>query len=515
MEYDDIIVGAGSSGAVLAARLSENPSRSVLLLEAGPDYPTTDRMPDDLLYSFASMAAHDWGLVAEATPGREISYPRGKVVGGCSAINATIALRGSPQDFDGWVEAGNSEWSFEKVLPFYRKLENDQDFGGDFHGGNGPILIERTPKEAWQPLGHAFFDGCRAAGFAEVTDHNDPGSTGVGPTPRNRHERVRISTAIGYLDPVRHRLNFTIRSGANVHRVLVENNRAVGVEAKCGGVVQRIHGRRVTLSAGAINSPAVLMRSGIGPRLDLEALGIKCLVNLPGVGKNLIDHPMVFILAKPVQGVTHEPYVATPIIVRYSAGPSGEFNDMQLGAFIFFDESLIPGFMWQIPPPIVLFTPSLQRPRSRGYLRLTTADPDVPPEIHINFLNDPGDVRRMIEGCRIVWRVMHGPRLSPYIKEVIGLTQEIVDSDSVLADFIRNNCTTNFHPVATAKMGPDSDAMSVVDQYCRVRGIDGLRVVDASAMPNIVSANTNLTCIMIGERVAEWMREQEYAAGNV
>jgi choline dehydrogenase len=328
MQFDDIVVGAGSSGAVLAARLSEEPVRSVLLLEAGPDYPTIGQTPDDLLHSFASMAAHDWGLVAQATPGREIPYPRGKVAGGCSAINAMMALRGTPQDFDQWVEWGNDEWSFAKVLPFYRRLEYDRDYGGDFHGTSGPIQIERAPKETWQRLGHSFYEACRAAGFAEVTDHNHPASTGIGPTPRNRHERIRISTAIGYLDPARHRLNLIIRPQVNVHRVLVENGRATGVEAECGGALQRIHGRRITLSAGAINSPAILMRSGIGPRAELEARGIDCVIDHSGVGRNLIDHPMVFIAAKPISDLLHEPDVTMPVIVRYSATPPGEFNDM-------------------------------------------------------------------------------------------------------------------------------------------------------------------------------------------
>jgi len=409
MHFDDIVVGAGSSGAVLAARLSEDPARSVLLLEAGPDYPTIGQTPDDLLYSFASIAAHDWGLVAQATPGREIPYPRGKVAGGCSAINAMMALRGTPQDFDQWVEWGNDEWSFAKVLPFYRRLENDRDYGGDFHGTSGPIQIERTRKETWQRLGHAFYEACRAAGFAEVTDHNHPASTGIGPTPRNRHERIRISTAIGYLNPARHRLNLTIRPQVNVHRVLVENGRAIGVEAECGGVLQRIHGRRITLSARAINSPAILMRSGIGPSVELKAQGIDCVVDLMGVGRNLIDHPMVFIVAKPISDLQHEPDVTMPVIVRYSATPPGEFNDMQLGAFFFFDAALIPGYSWPVSPPIVLFAPTLQRPRSRGYLRLTAADPNVPPTIHTNFVNDPEDVRRMMEGVRISWRVTHDP----------------------------------------------------------------------------------------------------------
>jgi choline dehydrogenase-like flavoprotein len=216
------------------------------------------------------------------------SPDRAKVTGGCSAVNATVALR----DFDEWAEWGNDEWSFAKILPFYRKLENDRDYGdADFHGTSGPILIKRATKETWQPLGRAFSEACGAVGFADVIDHNDPASTGIGPIPRNRHDRVRISTAIGYLASARHRLNLTIRPDVNVHHVLVEGDCAIGIEAECGSVVQNIRRRRITLSAGAINSPAILMRSGIGPRTELEELGIRTVADLSGVGRNLIDHP--------------------------------------------------------------------------------------------------------------------------------------------------------------------------------------------------------------------------------
>ena len=229
MEYDDIIVGAGSAGAALAARLSEDPKRNVLLLEAGPDYSAVEQTPADLLNTWISAGPHDWGLVANATPAREIAYPRGKVTGGSSAVNGHIALRGTPGDFDEWAAWGNGEWSFEKVLPFHRKLEDDRDARGDFHGLGGPIWIERPRPENWQPLNHAFFDAARAAGYAEVLDHNDPESTGIGPWPRNRRDGVRISTAIGYLAPARHRLNLTIRSGVHAHRVIIENGRSARV----------------------------------------------------------------------------------------------------------------------------------------------------------------------------------------------------------------------------------------------------------------------------------------------
>jgi choline dehydrogenase len=509
MDYDDIVVGAGSSGATLAARLSEDPRRSVLLLEAGPDYATVEQSPDDLLRTWISAGPHDWGLLAKATADREIAYPRGKVTGGSSAVNGHIALRGTPEDFDEWAAWGNSEWSFAKVLPFYRKLENDRDEQGDFHGSNGPIWIERPRREAWQPLNRAFHDACRELGYADVRDHNDPRSTGVGPWPRNRRDGIRISTAIGYLNPARHRVNLTIRPFCNTHRVIVERGRAVGVEVECGGLIQTIRARRVTLSAGAINSPVILMRSGIGPRDELTALGIESVVDLPGVGRNLIDHVLVPVVAIPKPGVRHDPQDTNPIGIRYTASGSDEFNDMQMYILNFFDKSLWVGSELDLPMPSFAITPGLQRPRARGRVSLRSADPNAPAVIDLNYLADPEDVRRMVEGVRIAWRLMHSAPLAPYLQDFVTMTPEIIASDDATADFVRNNCGTIYHPTTTAKMGPPSDPTTVVDQNFRVRGVAGLRVVDASVMANIVRANTNLTCIMLGERAAEWMRADD------
>ena len=297
MRYDDIIVGAGSSGAVVAARLSEDPNRSILLLEAGPDYRTIEETPHDLLRTMVSLANHDWGWTAWATPQRKIAFNRGKVTGGCSAVNASIAIRGAPADFDEWAALGNDEWNFAKVLPFYRKLEHDADFGGDVHGKGGPIWIERSKRSNWHPTVSAFHASCRAMGFADSPDFNDPESTGIGPCARNLREGIRVSTAIGYLAPARNRLNLTIRGGCLAKRVVIENGRAIGVEVEAGGETQHVYGKRITLSAGAIASPAILMRSGIGPRAELERQGIGTVVDAPGVGANLIDHPRVVTMA--------------------------------------------------------------------------------------------------------------------------------------------------------------------------------------------------------------------------
>jgi choline dehydrogenase len=251
------------------------------------------------------------------------------------------------------------------------------------------------------------------------------------------------------------------------------------------------------------------MRSGIGPRDELAALGISCQVNLPGVGRNLIDHLMVFVVATPLAGITHNPQVTNPVGIRYTATGSDEFNDMQMYVFELFDSSLAPGVALDLPVPSVSVVPGLQRPRSRGRLRLRSADPDIPPTIDLNYLDDPEDLRRIADGVRIAWRLMHDGHFAPMLREIVNLTAEVVNSDSALEAFVRDNCTTIFHPVGTARMGPENDPMAVVDQYCRVRGVAGLCVVDASVMPNIVRANTNVTCMMIGERVAEWMRTQD------
>ncbi len=505
--YDDLIVGAGSSGAALAARLSEDAARRVLLLEAGPDYPTIDATPQDLSDStWISVVRHDWGFKADAIKGREIEFPRGKVTGGSSAVNAAIALRGVPADYDEWAGLGNAEWGWAKLLPYFTKLEDDQDEGGPLHGRGGPIPVRRWKPAELVPLQRACLDAGPALGFAAVKDHNHPEATGIGPWPMNQRGGMRISTAIAYLLTARRRPNLTIRPDCLVSRVILEGSRAVGVELAGGAEVVR--GQRITLSAGAIASPAILLRSGIGPRADLEALGIASAVDLPGVGANLIDHPLASVALVPRPGVCHPAQPVVQIGIRFTSLGSPEWNDMQLVMISQADLTQIPAAMALVGAPMIFAVGvALQRPRSRGRVSLTSPDPRAQPRIELNYLDHPDDMRRMVEGLRLAWRAAQWPAIARHAERVAILTEEMVVSDEFLQGYLQMAVTTIYHPVGTARMGPDGDAGAVVDQRGHVRGVDGLLVVDASIMPNIPRANTNLTCIMIGERAADWMRE--------
>lgn len=522
-EFDYVIVGAGSAGCVLANRLSADGKHSVLLLEAGPkDSNLWIHVPLGYGKLFKEKTVN-WMYQTEPEPGlngRQVFQPRGKVLGGSSSINGLLYVRGQHEDYDRWRQHGNTGWGYDDVLPYFRKAEDQQRGANEFHGAGGPLPVSDMLHA--DPLSGAFIKAAVEAGIPDNPDFNGATQEGAGWFQTTTRNGRRASTAMAYLRPARGRSNLHVETAALAQRILFDGRRAAGVEYRQNGALRTARARKeILVSSGAYNSPQLLQLSGVGPAELLKSHGINVVLDAPGVGNDLQDHMQVRIVMRCAQPITLNDILNHPLRrimagARYAAFRKGPLTIAAgtSGAFFKTDPRLAsPDVQIHFLPfstdkmgeklhPYSAFSASVcqVRPESRGSLRIKSADPMAAPEIRINYLATETDRTVNVEGLKILRKILAAPALKPFVVEESEPGAKVVSDEDLLA-FCRLRGSTVYHPTSTCRMG--NDPLAVVDQRLRLRGIEGLRVVDASVMPDLVSGNTNAPVIMIAEKASD------------
>jgi choline dehydrogenase len=529
--FDYVIVGAGAAGSILAARLTEDPETTVCVLEAGP--PDTNpfiHIPAGFIKALVNPDI-TWQFSTEPTEntaGRRVKTVQGRTLGGGSSINGMIYNRGQPGDQDSWAQRGNRGWGYADCLPYYKRSEKRLGFGEERRGRDGGVPI--TDMDWFNPVSEAFIAGCVAAGIPRNPDYNNGNQAGVGYFQRAIHRGRRVSAARGFLHPAMARKTLDVRTNARACGIVLEGKRAVGVRYlnQRGGAAREVRARReVIISAGTANTARLLQVSGIGPGWLLQKLGVPMLHELRGVGENFRDHYATRVVMRAKPGVTTLNELARGVklagqVARWAMGRPSILATVPSHVYVFWKSfegldqpdlqcvftpgSYAEGKVYVLDDyPGVTAGAWQHRPESIGWVRAKTADVFDDPEIQPNYLSDPMDRRVHLGGIRLIRRLLNTPELSPFL-EAETLPGPHIDSDDELMDFARRNGSTTYHLIGTARMGPNTDPTAVVDDRLRVHGLEGLRVVDASVMPNMTSANTYATTMMIAEKASDFIR---------
>lgn len=517
--FDVVVVGAGSAGCILAARLSEDAHCRVLLVETGPDYPDLATLPSDLKYCFSTgilspnalqggklasrpiAEIHDWQYTGAATALHpEVPLPRGRATGGSSAINGAVWLRGPADDYDAWAAAGNAGWSYADLLPIFRRMENDPGGSEELHGRSGPVPIRRFSPDEWLRPHAAFREAAIECGHVGRPGVNGSPEVGVSSVPFNNPNDIRQSSALTYLNPARTRPNLMIASGSSVTKVIMDGARAVGVEMRnASGESSQVAGRKVVLCAGAIASPQLLMLSGIGPADELTRHGIEVRRSAEGVGRNLQDHPvapLTWQLRAGFQVGPKDPRYQMVVLAR-SPEARGAVHDVWIVNAVVHD--------------VLSMYAGVDLAESTGRIRLTSSDPSAYPLIDLNYFSNEVDLARMRFVVEASLDIASAAPLGEVLNAAISPDLAIRQNRDALDEWILTNTISANHLSGTCKMGPTTDPDAVVDSRGRVHGVDGLYVADASIMPFIPRAATNATSMAIGERISDFMREDLHA----